>query len=125
MYVAEKLRLRKAHRDRVHAAAADPVLVLRAKVERATIAAARSYTPGHFAGRVGLFLPSREWVRFGHAALGWRSVAHRTEEYVGPDGCDGDNMLREYAPRFAELFRCCRDAQDVAPATTCSRFVHG
>src|SRR5206468_11444696 len=59
VYVAEKLRLRKAHRDRVHAAAADPVLVLRAKVERATIAASRSYTPGHFAGRVGLFLPSR------------------------------------------------------------------
>ena len=118
VYVAEKLRLRKGHRDRVDAAAADPVLALRAKVERATIAASRSYTPGHFAGRVGLFLPSREWVRFGHAALGWRSVAQRTEEYVGPDGCDSDNMLREYAPRFAELFRRCRDAQVVAPATT-------
>jgi len=113
-YIAEKLRQRKARR------AAEPppqppdaVLELRAKVERATLAAARRYTPGRFAGRVKLFLPSQQWVRsaerIGDAPLRWRSVAQHAEEYVGPDGCDGDNMLLDpHAAAFAELFRQCR-----------------
>jgi hypothetical protein len=84
------------------------VLVLRAGVERATIAAARRYTPGHFAGRVGLFLPCRAWARLGIGPLRWRSVARDTEEYFGPDGCTSDNMLREpYAATFAEFLRQC------------------
>ncbi|HVH67068.1 MAG TPA: thioesterase domain-containing protein [Gemmatimonadales bacterium] len=117
-YVAERLRQRKSQRDEARAVAMDPVLTPRAMVESATLAAVRDYTPDHFAGRVGLFLPCRGWLRLGEAGLGWRSVAQATTEYFGPDNCDGDNMLREHAARFAELFRRCRDAHDGQPATT-------
>ena len=80
------------------------MLVLRAKVERATLGALARYAPGHFAGRVCLFLPSREWLGGDDVMLRWRSVAQRTEAHFGPDGCDGDVMLREpYARSFAEL----------------------
>jgi len=51
-----------------------------AKVERATLAALSRYVPGHFAGRVNLFLPSRE-LGSDHVMLRWRSVARRTEVY--------------------------------------------
>ena len=109
MYIAERLRNRKAQSAADRPAAPDAVLVQRARVERATIAAARRYTPGHFAGRISLFLPCKAWVRSGLEPLRWRSVAHDTAEFFGPDGCKGDTMLREpYAPAFAELFRQCR-----------------
>jgi hypothetical protein len=85
-------------------------LVLQTRVEDCTLAAARRYTPGHFAGRVSLFLPSREWLRSGNKPLHWRSVARESEEYFGPDGCDSDEMLREpNVPAVAELFRRCRE----------------
>jgi thioesterase domain-containing protein len=103
-YVAQKLRDRKVRRDAVRVAALDPVLVRRVKVERATVAALRRYTPGHLAGRLILYTPSKEWLP--SAAPLWRAVAERAEEYFGPDGCDGDSMLREpHVGRFAELFR--------------------
>ena len=103
-YVTEKLQQRKAQREAVVAVASDPVLVFRAKVERATIAALRRYTPRHFAGRLIVFTPSREWLPA--AAPLWRSVAERGEEHFGPPGCDNDTMLREpYAAEFASLFR--------------------
>ncbi|HYN11537.1 MAG TPA: alpha/beta fold hydrolase, partial [Burkholderiales bacterium] len=51
-YLAEELRQRRAQREAEQAAALDPVLVLRAKVERATLSAVRRYAPRHFAGRV-------------------------------------------------------------------------
>ena len=109
-YLAEKLRQRRAQRDAEQAAALDPVLVLRAKVERATLSAVRRYAPRHFAGRVNLFLPGRQWLRSGVAVPRWRSVAQRTEEYLGPDRCNSYDMLREpHAPAFAELFRRCSD----------------
>ncbi len=108
LYVAERLRNRKAQRAAERPDTTDPVLVLRARVERATIAAARRYTPGHFAGRVSLFLPCKEWSRSGAEPLRWRSVAQHAEEYSGPDGCNTDNMLRDpYAPGFAGLLRLC------------------
>jgi thioesterase domain-containing protein len=109
VYLAEKLRERKARSAVEPSTASDEVLQLRAKVERATIAAARRYTPGYFAGRVGLFLPCKAWVGSGKDPLRWRSVAQHTEEYFGPDDCNADNMLREpYAPTFAEFLRQCR-----------------
>lgn len=105
-YLAEKLRERKARRNAEQTPELDPVLVLRAKVERATISAVRRYTPLHFAGRVNLFLPGRPWLRSGVAAQRWRSVAQRSEEYFGPHDSCHDDMLREpNAPAFAELFR--------------------
>lgn len=110
-YVAEKWRQRRARRDAARTVAPDPVLVLRAKMERAAIAALRRYTPHPFPGRLLLFTPSKQWLR--SAAPLWRSVAGRAEQYFGPEGCEGDTMLLEaYAPVFAALFRGCRDARD-------------
>jgi hypothetical protein len=87
----------------------ESVLLLRNKLEAATIAAVRRYTPNHFAGRLGLFLPSKEWVRSDRDCLRWKSVAQHAREYFGPGGCRPDEMLREpYVLTFAELFRQCR-----------------
>jgi thioesterase domain-containing protein/acyl carrier protein len=105
-YFAERLRTRRAHRDEQRAAAADPGLVLRSKVERATVAAGRRYNPGRFDGRVCLFVPSQEWVHSIDEPLRWQSVAQDTEQYFGPQGSDVNNMLLEpYAATFAELFQ--------------------
>ena len=105
-YLAEKLRARKALRE---AARSDPVLVLRTGVERATLAAARRYTPGHFAGRVCLLVPCREWAHTLNEPLRWRSAAACAEEHYGPDDCTYGTMLLEpHARVFAELFRQCR-----------------
>ena len=110
-YLIDRLRAGQAQRDARRHAAPDPVLALRAKVEAATVAAIRHYTPDCFAGRVGLFLPNREWLRPDSAMLRWRAVARETEHYVGPDGCIGDHMLLEpHVPVIADLFRRCRDA---------------
>jgi thioesterase domain-containing protein len=110
-YLAEKLRQRKARRDAKKAAALDPLLAGRAQVERATLSAVRRYTPTTFAGRVSLFLPGGRWLRSGVAALRWRSVAQRSEEYFGPDDSTGYDMLRTpMAPAFAQLFRHAADS---------------
>jgi thioesterase domain-containing protein len=118
-YIAEVLRQLNDRRAAEHHAARDPVQVLRVRVEDITITAARRYSPGHFAGRVSLFLPSKEWVRSkewvhsGDEPLRWRSVAQSSEEYFGPDGCNGNNMLLEpHAPAFAELFKQSREKHD-------------
>lgn len=109
-YINEKMRQRAARRDGERSRAMDPVLELRARVERATLSAVRRYTPRPFAGRIGLFLPSRKWADSGDIPLHWQSVAQSTEQYSGPDDCNGDLMLREpYAPAFAELFVRCRE----------------
>jgi thioesterase domain-containing protein len=115
-YVDERLHGQRDRSDAVPSSASDAVLVLRAKVERATMLAASRYTPGHFPGRVSLFLPGGEWLRAGKEPLQWRTVAQETEAYFGPEASAGDNMLREpHAASFAELFRrCC--ARGVAGA---------
>lgn len=101
-YVVEKLRQSEAPRH----AALDPALALRAKVEQATLAAVRAYSPTYFPGRVHLFVPCRAWAESSFAGLRWRSVALRTETYFGPAGCTADTMLRaQHAPAFAELLR--------------------
>jgi thioesterase domain-containing protein len=101
-YLAERWRRRRDRISAEQAAANDPVLVLRGKVERATLVAVRAYHPREYSGRVALFLPSREWS----AARRWRSVAPQLEQYCGPDGCGSPEMLREpLAETFAGLFR--------------------
>jgi hypothetical protein len=116
-YVSERLRSRKARLDAEYAAALDPALAVRAKVGRATVTAVRRYTPGSFSGRVGLFLPNREWLRSGAAPLRWRSVAERTAEFYGPDTCNPDLLLIEPdAPVIAKLFKQFRDGGDGAYA---------
>ncbi len=113
LYIAEKLRSHKARHDAASAAALDPDLAVRARVANATITAVRRYTPGSFSGRVGLFLPNREWLQSGAAPLRWRSVALRTEEYYGPDNCHPDLLLLEPdAPAIARLFEQFRDRCD-------------
>jgi thioesterase domain-containing protein len=80
------------------------------RLQAATIAAVRRYTPSTFDGRVTLYLPSsgpsgdlgrkRDWERFASAGAG---------VVTGPVGCTGDSMLLEphiafFGPRFqAEL----------------------
>ncbi len=85
-YIAERRRLRLERREAAQAAALDLVLVRRAAVERATIAAIRGYRPKPFGGRLSLFLPSQQWLP--SATPVWASLAQRTDEYVGPPGCD-------------------------------------
>ena len=86
----------------------DPVLLLRTRVQRATLAAASRYTPRRFAGCVSQFLPCREWLRSGYEPLLWRSISQHSEEFFGPDGCTSANMLREpHVPVFAQLFSHC------------------
>ncbi len=104
-YITQRLRDRKARRN-APPAPPDPVEVLRAKVQAATIVGLRRYTPRHFDGRLSLFLPNKRWLRPGSPMLRWKRVARETEKHVGPDGCDGDHMLLESHVRvFADLFR--------------------
>jgi thioesterase domain-containing protein len=111
-YLAAKLAQRKARRDAARAASHDPVVLVRTKVERATVCAVRRYKPRYLPGRVSLFLPGREALRSGRGELCWRSVAQVAEEYFGPGGCDSHDMLREpAAAAFAELFRRCENAR--------------
>jgi thioesterase domain-containing protein len=104
-YIIQRLRDRKARRS-APPAPPDPVEVLRAKIQAATIVGLRRYTPRHFDGRLSLFIPNKGWLRPGSPMLRWKRVARETEMYVGPDGCHGDHMLLEpHVPVFADLFR--------------------
>lgn len=113
-YITQRLRDRKARRNAPRPPP-DPVEVLRARVQVATIVALRRYKPRRFDGRLSLFLPNKKWLRPRSPMLRWRRVARETDKYVGPDGCDGDNMLLEpHVPVFADLFRSCRALSDNA-----------
>ena len=113
-YIAERRQQRKELRAAADAAALDPVLVRRAAVERATIAAIRRYRPAPFAGRLSLFLPCPGWLP--SATPVWASLGQRTDEYAGPTGCDNDTMLRPpFAAHFAALFRRCSAEHPDAP----------
>lgn len=104
-YVERKRRDQRERREAARTAAQDPVLVRRGKVERATLAALRRYTPpppDRFDGRLRLFWPSQTWLP--SAGAQWRMLAADCEEYFGPEGCAGDTMLLEpHAREFAEL----------------------
>ena len=121
-YLAARLSARlKAYRGLRSPAGKDPLSVVKFRFEQAHAKAVLKYSPRPFSGRVCLFLPHRAWLRSGddalrwrNGALGWRSVAPHTEEYYGPDSCDPDRMLLEPdVLAFAELFRQCRDANQM------------
>jgi thioesterase domain-containing protein len=98
-YLADRLRQRRSRMIARQAAALDPVLALRAKLEKVTVAAVRAYEPRLYAGRVALFLPSWRWAQ----SDGWRGAAPRAELHAGP-GCGSQDMLREpNAAAFAAL----------------------
>jgi thioesterase domain-containing protein len=104
-YIIHRLRDWKARRN-APPASPDPVEVLRAKIQAATIVGLRRYTPRHFDGRLSLFIPNKGWLRPGSPMLRWKRVARETEQFVGPDGCHGDHMLLEpHVPVIADLFR--------------------
>lgn len=101
---------RERIRSRATAAAKryDPSLANRRRIEEATMAAVKRYHPGAYAGRVDVFFPSEAWRRSGEQAENWRLVAAESVEHVGPDGADGDNMLREpHVRALAALLNSC------------------
>ncbi len=109
-YFAEKFRARQERRAVREAAPPDPARAVFTRVQEATLVAVRRYTPRRFEGRVGLFVPNAEWLRTRNALLRWRAFASDAEEYCGPDGCKGEQMLEEpYARATAELITRCRD----------------
>jgi thioesterase domain-containing protein len=116
-YFSDKLRARRAQHHAERAAPPDPLLLLRAQVEAATLRAVRRYTPRHFRGRVTLFLPSRDWLRYRSALLRWRSMADEIDVRCGPDGCPDTGMLLEPDVAIStELFRRCCEKSDADTA---------
>lgn len=111
-YIAAKLQRRKLQRDTGLAAATDPVLIRRAAVMRATVAAVRGYIPGNYAGPVSMILPNCNWLHSGAEPLRWQAALPQSEVCFGPEGCDPDLLLIDSdAPAIADLFRQCRDRQ--------------
>jgi thioesterase domain-containing protein len=109
-YMAQKWRQRRARLEAARPHEPDAVLALRAAVEKATLEAVQRYEPAALPGHVALFLPSRKLIHTPDVPLRWRTVAESTSEYIGPDECNGDLMLRDpYADIFAAFFRECRD----------------
>lgn len=106
-YLRDKLRRRREKRSaQVEALQNDPVEVHRYRVGTVTLAGIRAYRPRRLAGQIDIFLPSQEWSRSDDRLEGWRTLAARVCEHVGPDGCDGDTMLKEpWVATIAELLR--------------------
>lgn len=107
-YLAAELRTYRLRRDERRAAARDPVLVRRARVERACLAAVSRYRPRPYRGELRVFLAGEAWQRSGVGATRWQNLARRTQLIAGPADSTGADMLREaHAPAFAELARRC------------------
>ncbi|MGA7964299.1 MAG: thioesterase domain-containing protein [Gammaproteobacteria bacterium] len=89
-----------------------PVMVRRAAVENATVAAIRHYTPRAFNGHVDVMLPCESSKRSLDAPLRWHRHAVTSAEFVGPDGCTGDTMLLpEHAATFASFVKVALNAR--------------
>jgi thioesterase domain-containing protein len=75
------------------AATTDPVLVRRAAVVQATLAAARAYVPKPCDIHIDFMLPCASWQRSPTRPLRWSRFARSTAIFAGPDGCSSDTML--------------------------------
>lgn len=116
-YVSEKMHRRNLEREAGRAAARDPVLIRRAAVMRATVAAVCRYVPGNYAGPVSMILPNCNWLHSGAEPLRWQAAIPQAEICFGPEGCDPDLLLVDPdAPAIADLFRQCRDRPAVQTA---------
>ena len=74
-------------------------------LENTTIAAVKAYHPSKLGGRITLYFPSEAWRRTEDRPEDWRRFARGgVAERIGPDGCNGDLMLREYVRDTARLF---------------------
>jgi thioesterase domain-containing protein len=114
-YLRGKLAGRRARLAARAATVADVVMARRGAVERATLKALRAYAPRRFDGPVGLFQPFQDAVLDDGARL-WRALAARADEYFGPPGSDGFNLLREpHAFATAELLRRSLEALEGRP----------
>lgn len=105
-YLIRKMAEREARVVAETPAEPEQVLVLRARLERATVKALGRYGAASFPGSMRLFLPNDEWTRTINDPLRWQSLAKETEFHFGPAGCTSENMLREpFAATFAALYR--------------------
>jgi thioesterase domain-containing protein len=96
----ESENLERAERAR------DEMMVLREKLEEATVHAVSHYQPGRYAGRVSHMLPSRAWERAPTDPLRWRTVISDLHYYYGHEGTTMEVMLRgPDTPTFAEHVR--------------------
>ena len=88
-------------------ARADSAESSRARVEEATIKAARAYQPGRYVGRITVCLSNRAEERSDECFVDWgRFATGGAEIMAGPDRCEHDFMLREPDVRvFAEYLR--------------------
>jgi hypothetical protein len=95
----------------------DPVMIRRAAVEDATMAAVCKYQPQPFDGHIDLMLPCEAWKHSSDAPLRWSGFAASTTEFTGSDDCNGDTMLLpEHAPTFAALINAARQRHSTGPA---------
>ena len=117
-YLASWLQDRRARSAGTEPSAPADLLLRRRRVERASLAAVRRYSPGPFAGRVVMFLPNREWLASGFEPRRWREVALDVQEFFGSRECSVDDMLRGPAtPGIAAAVRAvCDEARAGHPA---------
>jgi thioesterase domain-containing protein len=95
VYLLTTRKLAQVSRSQPDNQGKDDVLARRAIVGQATVSAIAHYRPGTFAGQTAVFLPSKRWAEDRYFARSWRRNVASYQEYIGPDGCDGDNMLLE------------------------------
>lgn len=111
-YVADALAEHRARQQEETLAASDPALVARSRLEHITLQALARYEMKIYEGPMVLFMPSRAWTAPGGLAARWPQAALSVEEHFGPEGSDGDTMLRDqHAEAFATLFRHCLESQ--------------
>jgi thioesterase domain-containing protein len=103
-------RVRALRTPEITEGPADPVLARRTAVEEATMSAVRKYDPERFDGHLDLMLPCQAWARSSDTPRRWERYAASCTQFVGPDDCNGDNMLLpEHAATFAALFERARE----------------
>jgi thioesterase domain-containing protein len=101
-------------RDRARAAASavaasgtlpeDETSRRRVVLETLTVDAVKAYQPGIYDGRITLYHPDASWRSSDDRPEDWNLFTSAgVDARIGPDGCNGDNMLRQHAPVFAGL----------------------
>jgi thioesterase domain-containing protein len=102
-------------RDRARAAASavapsegpagDETSRRRIVLEELTVDAVKAYRPGIYPRRITLYHPDASWRTSGDRPDDWKQFTSvGVDERIGPDGCNGDHMLRRFAPDIARLF---------------------
>lgn len=75
------------------------------RLEDATLAGIRAYSPRRFAGELDVFMPSKAWRKGGSQPDRWKSLARTLHLHMVPDECHLDDMLRgQYVAGTAALY---------------------